>query len=911
MVRFFQAILFLLLIGSSAFAGNTGKLLGTVIDQSSGEPLPGANIIIEGTSLGASSDANGEYFVLNIQPGTYVVECSMIGYATKRVENVVINADQSRIINFQMSEETLELEQITVVADRPLVQKDLTASKKITSAEEIAALPVETFTDVMLTQAGVTQGAGGELHIKGGRSNEIAYLVDGVSVANPYSTNGLSVTVANNAIQEMSVVSGAFNAEYGNAMSGIVNLTTKDGGQKYKAFLSFYSGDFVSSHDDIFLNIDDIDAVANRNIEGTFSGPLSFLGSNDHTFFLSGRYSKSEGYLYGRREHLPSDSANFDLKTETISYKDDFSQIVTITRTYDEWYIELGGDNAIVPMNPSEGLNLMGKLKFKLTPNMTLRTQSLFNQGRSKSYSHLWKFNPEGLPTSRSWSAQNSLLFTHTLSPKTFYELKAAVNFQRSTTYLYEDPGDPRYVPTDKVQGSPAGVQFLFGGTSMGHSYSNSFTYLGKFDITSQVNNRHLVKAGLEARLYELDRENFTILYDRNRYKQPTVLGLDSPTHDAYVTYPRQMSAYIQDKIEYDDFIINAGLRYDYFFSDFDYAVDVLQPDGELKEAEHKHMVAPRLGASFPITATGIIHFSYGHFFQMPSLANLYVNPEFEVPVSGSFTFGNANLNPQKTVIYEMGLQQQISDRYAIDVTGFYKDIRDLLATQSLQFRALSGDIRNYSLYRNLDYANVKGLTLSFTKRMMGGDPVAANIDYTFQVAEGNDNDPSAFYFSNLSGQTAIRTIIPLDWDQQHVLNASVTVRPFQGFLVSAIGQMSTGYPYSPFLFNSTYDAEPNSDRKPTYKGVDLRMSYNFAFKDINYQFFVKIYNLFDSLNERFVFNDTGRAGYTFANRSADEPKELIEKYDTPGVHTYEEYITRPDFYRAPREIRVGMSIDL
>ncbi len=122
---------------------------------------------------------------------------------------------------------------------------------------------------------------------------------------------------------------------------------------------------------------------------------------------------------------------------------------------------------------------------------------------------------------------------------------------------------------------------------------------------------------------------------------------------------------------------------------------------------------------------------------------------------------------------------------------------------------------------------------------------------------------------------------------------------------------MSTGYPYSPFLFNSTYDAEPNSDRKPTYKGVDLRLSYNFAFKDINYQLFVKVYNLFDNLNERFVFNDTGRAGYTFANRSADEPQELIEKYDTPGVHTYEDYMTRPHYYRPPREIRVGMSIDL
>ena len=280
----FKVFFILFLSVTFVMAGNTGKIVGTVVDGQTGENLLGANIIIDGTTMGAATDIDGYFIILNVPPGKYNIECIMLGYATQRIENVSVQSDQTTQLQIKLSEETLELgEKITVVADRPLIQKDLTASKTITTAEEIEALPVETFTQVMLTQAGITQGADGELHIKGGRSNEISYLIDGISVANPYNTNGLAISVANNAIQEMSVVSGAFNAEYGNAMSGIVNLTTKDGSADYKAFISMYSGDYISSNKDLFLNVDDIDVLANSNIEGTFSGPLPF--GNNNVFF--------------------------------------------------------------------------------------------------------------------------------------------------------------------------------------------------------------------------------------------------------------------------------------------------------------------------------------------------------------------------------------------------------------------------------------------------------------------------------------------------------------------------------------------------------------------------------------------------------------------------------------------------
>jgi hypothetical protein len=897
-------ILFLVLLIGNLTAGNTGKIFGQVVDAATGEPLIGVNVVLVDQLMGASTDENGDFFILNILPGTYSVEFSYIGYQTMVIEDILIQSDQTTTVDAELREQIQELdEKIVVTAKRPLVQKDLTSSKSITTSEEIKTLPVETYAGIMLTQAGITQGADGALHIRGGRSTEIAYLIDGVSVANPFSTNGLATSISNHAIQEMTVVSGAFNAEYGNAMSGVVNFTTKDGTRDFETYLSFYSGDYVSSHDNIFLNIDDTNPFATYNAEGTISGPLSILGNNS-TFIVTARLSRSDGYLYGVREHLPSDSSNFEPKQHISVEKDEANFITTITYT-DDWYIENGGDGKIVSMNPSEGLNLLGKVKFQLAPGVTMRAQSILNTSEYKTFDHDYKYNPEGILNNYVTSTNNSLYLTHTLSKSTFYDFKIAFNTRDYKQYVYEDIN--KYTPTDLIKGDPGGNTFLFGGMERGRVFENSLTFLSKFDFTSQMNKKNLVKAGFEVRLNSLDRNSYYIAYDRNVYHQPTkVYG----TAGRYIRYPRQLSAYMQDKLEYEDMIINMGLRYDYFYSDAPYAIDELQPDGATRMADAKNMFSPRLGISFPITSEGIIHLSYGHFYQMPSLSTLYYNPSFYLPVSGTPLFGNANLNPEKTISYEIGLQQQFTPTIAINITGFYKDIRDLLAWQTITFDRLDGDRQTYRIRRNQDYGNVKGLTVTIEKRRTPSEPVAAKIDYTYQVAEGNDNDPAAFFYNSLSGQENIKEIIPLDWDQTHNLTASVTWFPVDQLTVSLIGKISSGYPYNPDFFDTNYDAFSNSDRKPTQKGVDLRVSYDFAIADYNYQLFLKVYNLFDTLNERYVFDDTGRSSYTFAYKSVQEPESFRKHYGEPGVHTYDEYNIRPAYYRAPREVRFGVSVN-
>lgn len=894
-----------LLYTSLALGGNTGKILGRVTDKNSGEALVGVNVFLVDQPFGASTDGAGEYFILNIPPGEYTVECSYVGYQKVQIQKVVVQSDQTTSLDIELSETVMELdEKIIVTAERPLVTKDLTSSKKITSAEEIKALPVETFSGIMLTQAGVTQGAGGELHIRGGRSSEISYMVDGVSVANPFATNGLGTSISNNAIQEMSVVSGAFNAEYGNAMSGIVNFTTKDGSKKFKSFLSYYTGDYVSSNNDIFTNIDDVSPFAKYNIEGTLSGPVSFLGKRNNTFFLSARYSDSEGYLYGVREHTPFDSANFEPKAYVIEEKDE-GTITKYTVYKDEWYIENNGDGKFVPMNPSKGLNLMAKLKIDLAPGVIMRLQSIFNDSERKSYSHRYKFNPDGVSTRYSNSSTNSMQLVHTLSNSTFYEMKFAYNYREYDRYVVENPTVDNFAPTNRIKGSPKSTTFRFGGMERNPYFEQSKTVLGKFDFTSQMNKKNLVKTGIEARINVLNQETYYVGYDRNLYQVPTKVNTGK-----YVRYPRQVSAYVQDKLEYDDMIINAGLRYDYFFSDAPYAVNELQPDGERKLAEAKHMWSPRLGISFPITETGIIHFSYGHFYQMPSMSSMYSNPNFIIPLNGTPTVGNANLDPEKTITYEFGLQQQLSSLIALNVTAYYKNVRNLLAWQTIKFQRLTGDEQNYRIRRNQDYGNIRGLEISLSKRAGQGENIAASIDYTYSVAEGNDNDPAAFFYNQYSGRESLKETIPLDWDQPHNLKGTVTYFPFKGAVFSMIGRLSSGYPYTPVVANSNYDSKPNSARKPMQKYVDIRASYEFKMANMKYQLFLKVYNLFDTLNERYVYNDTGRAGSTYLERSNQELPDFTKHYGEEGVHTYDEYIVRPHYYSAPREVRVGLSVN-
>lgn len=905
---------------ATVLAGTTGKIAGTIREAASGEPIVGASIILEGTLTGASTDVDGNFTILNVPPGTYTVVVSGVGLQKKRFTNVKVNVDFTTRLDVELASETIALETIEVRAEAPMIRRDLTSSHATIDAGAIQSLPVESVTQILSLQAGITQGAGGELHIRGGRSTEIQYTVNGVSIASPFD-NSRTVDIATNAIQELSVVSGTFNAEYGNALSGIVNTVTKEGGPTYRGTLSAYTGDRVSNRTDIWTNIDQVKPFSTSVAEGTLSGPIPGLGQT-LTFFFSGRADRERGWLYGIREHYPTDYV----------YKNPLNpndiQVITT------------GDSALVPMNSSWNVSATGKLAWTITPTIKVRYDVLYSQYEGQGYSHDLKYNPEANPTGYEWGFVNSLEFRHAVNPSTYYTLRGYLNINDARSYLYPllDAGgnpviysagsgidlatlhaDDRYQPDYKLN-TASSYTFLAGGTGGGHSYSRSYTYGGKFDILSQVNAQHELKLGAEFRLHRLLRESFTVFRDTVRYFTPTILDVTNPYHDRYSRWPVELSAYVQDKMEFQSLILNVGLRYDMFWSRSNYGTNDTYPspsdpsllpqidkESLLARSTPKHRLGPRIGVSFPITDRGIIHFSYGHFFQMPPFSYLYTNPDFKYSVaSGSPTFGNANLNPEKTVTYELGLQQQLTEDMSFTLTGFYKDVRDLLALQQIRVSGSS----TYYKYVNKDYANIRGITFSLGKRRTPGDLLAVTIDYTFQVAEGNEVNANAFFTDLSSGRQSEKVPVFLDWDQTHTLNGTVTIGEPNNWNVSVVTRLNSGLPYTPQVNEQTLYLVTNSERRPSVVTVDLLADKTFVVAGVNLTTFLKVFNLFDTLNERYVYNDTGRATYTLVAQQG--PAQYTDKLaqEVPGVHSAREYFVRPTYYRPPREVRVGLSLE-
>ncbi len=307
-VTLFVAVLSFLIAPEFVFAGTTGKIAGKVVDDKTGEPLIGANVSLLNTQLGASTGLDGSYFIINIPPGTYEVRVTYVGYQTVIEKNVGVDIDRTTTLNFKLSETAIQAQTVVVTAEQPRIIRDLTATSEQVSAAQIDKLPVEGLTDILQLQAGMTQDPQGNLHLRGGRSDEVQYIVDGMPVVSPFG-NGLAVDVQNNDLQQLQVISGTFNAEYGQAMSGIVNIVTKEGGDRLSGNVEAYTGEYGTSHTNLFYDINGQQPLGERYVQGNLGGPVPLI-SNTH-FFLSGRVTDEQGWLFGRRIHVPSDFGDF------------------------------------------------------------------------------------------------------------------------------------------------------------------------------------------------------------------------------------------------------------------------------------------------------------------------------------------------------------------------------------------------------------------------------------------------------------------------------------------------------------------------------------------------------------------------------------------------------------------------
>jgi len=875
----------LLLLQNIALAGTTGKIAGVIKDADTGEALPGAVVYLEGQNYGATTDVDGYYFILNVPPGSYTLVGEMLGYAKVQIQDLRVRIDQTTRQDMKLSSQAIEGQEVNVVADQPLIQKDVTASVATIGAEEIAALPVDDFNELVNIQAGVVDG-----HFRGGRLGEVAYLVDGIPVNDPYN-NSRGIEIENSSIQQLEVISGTFNAEYGQALSAVVNLVTKEGGKDYELNVNGFGGFFLTDNSEIFPNLDSFDGITARSLEASISGPVPGFGGNMR-FFATGRTLRSDGYINGIR---------------TFNTSDGYDPAVGILFNT--------GDSSFVPMNNFEENTFNGKLTYYITPSLKVNFGLLFADNFGRGYDHSFRFVPDGIKDNFRDNLNFNMVLNHGFSKNGYYTIRAARNMNQYVGYLYEDPFDSRYVIPE--QGQANGVNsFRTGGNQSDRYDRTTTTDVAKIDLRTQLTKEHFIGLGVEYKTHNIE-QFFTAFRSNNIAGAEGIIYPEafSVGQEDYEKKPTEISAYLQDKIEFQDFIMNIGLRYDYFDPNTLVPADLKDPNldflgqDNLRDIDPKQQISPRMSVAFPISADGVIHVAYGHFFQIPNFEFLYGGisdsagvTRFIIDLGADLNGprGNPDLEPQRTTTYEIGIKQGLNDLIAVELTGYYRDIRNLVDTEIIE--TYNG--AQYARFINRDYGNVRGVILGLDKRF--ANYWGGRVEYTYQYAEGNASDPRSVFFDNQSDppREPEKQLTPLDWDQRSTLNFSLNAGKPGNWTVGAIGRLGSGTPYTADL---TYIAAQvnfrNNRKKPMTYQLDLRAEKQFNFAGTRITGYVFAYNVLDALNENWVYGSTGEADRDL--NAIRNQGEII------GYNSIQDFVLNPTAYRPPREIRLGFSFGL
>jgi outer membrane receptor protein involved in Fe transport len=829
----------------AAWAGTTGQISGTVRDTKSGEPLGLVSISIPELKRGAVTDAQGNYFIVNLPAGKYTVRASLLGYVPQLRSEVEVFPDFVTKIDFTMESTVLQnVQEVEVKAERPLIQKDVTGTTKFLAGEEIRNQPLRGYQDAVAQQAGVVNfklnidneaNNQNTLIIRGGRPNEVAYYVDGFSQQDPLTGNSTTL-INNDAISEVVVQAGGFNAEYGRINSGVVNVVTREGGERYFGSIEGISDLFSVGADRRDNNIYSL----------ALGGPIAPNFKNG-SFYFSGERKYN-------RDRSPS------------SFTD---QVVYSLDPADNTFAD-----GILPSNSSASWSTVGKLSFKPSPLQSLKLGGTWNKEEWQQYLNAYRFNANHAPRYEDLNYSLYSTWNHSLSNRAYYEVKAnyfttertrgdGVHFDDLEGYA-RPAGNPRFDTNESIfwygdndvdgNGDPTGAhvfddllkrksrywgvavnysnqvsqnfQLKAGGDFQQHKlrYYNHYFPIqaygdynsaydagepytdsngnGTFDTgepftdTNIVNSNDADRYGYDALGNESDDgetfgdTNGNGTYDRGEpYNDSNGNGIyDSPLDEAKT--PKVASLYVQGKYERLGLVMNAGLRWDYLTPntkslrsestplDPDALNDSRLQESDLEDSKVYNRLSPRLGVGFPVSDQTLIHVNYGKFFQQPNLQDLYVSYAFlehKVRTGGYFVgFGNPNLKPEQTTAYELGFTHTPTENSRIQATAYYKDVKDLV-----EITNIPSSPNSFSSYRNRDFATIKGLDLAYTLRRVGFVSMGASYSLSWAMGTGSVSQTQRNIAWTASETPKIST--PLAFDQRHKVSANLDFRYQKG----------------------------------------------------------------------------------------------------------------------------------
>jgi len=769
-------------------AGTTGKITGYVTDSETGNPLPGANIVIEGSSMGAASNLKGYYAILNVSPGTYILKASMMGYEKVTVKNVVVKIDLTTEINIEMVPEVLDMEEVVVVAERPIVAQDVSNSQLNVESEKIESMPVTDVSEVISLQAGIEN-----MQIRGGSQREATFIVDGF-VQNDERSHQPYTVVGLNTVEEVKVQTGGFNAEYGNVRSGVINVVTKEGSR------SQYSGAFMIRYQ-----------PAGKKHFGI--SPYS-----ENSFFLRPYmdpeicYVGTDAWDSHTKKQYPSFQGWDAVSAQTITGDDDPENDMTpdAAKRLFEWQhrrhgviekpdyiadLAFGGpvpiiseqfgnlrfyasyrdlrEMFLVPLSRESYDENMGRIKITsdITDDMKLTLTGKYGETHSAS-PYNWTTTPTGDVIRSDYSVANyasssaEVLFVpawysptaiyrtilgvklnKVISSKTYYELRMQHNNNhyntyrmslRDTTKKYDIfPGPAQYLVDEAPYGywgyevGSIGDKIRLGGwMNLGRDKSNIATTNIRFDFVSQLNLHNEFKTGIDLIINNYDIKSFSSNPGMETWNREQI----------YEVAPYRFGAYVQDKLEYEGFIANIGVRLDYTDANREYydlepydefykrgKGNQLEEEAPSEDTQPKWALSPRLGISHPITLNSKLYFNYGHFRTEPSSTYRFRIQRY---YDGSVTsIGNPNLEQEKTVAYEVGYSHNLFNQILLNIAGYYRDVTNQIAW--IDYQNIDASVR-YSTPENNHYEDIRGFEITLDKR--SGKWFSGFVNYTYMV---------------------------------------------------------------------------------------------------------------------------------------------------------------------------------
>jgi hypothetical protein len=657
----------LIILFDLLFAANVGKIVGRITDLESGKPLIGANVIIEDIYQGSTTDESGDFSILNVHPGSYTISISYIGYEIVSQVGLKVNSDKTTHIDKALKKEVIKGSIVTVIAEAPLIDKSNTASKHIVTSEMIAKQPIQDIRDVLETQAGIFQNT-----FRGDSRAQSVFFINGISTnSGLFSDNFTGFNLS--AIQEISVMTGGYSAEYGEARAAVVNvvekmtthgihgtmLTRLRPAGKYHFGRNIYSRD---NHDITGYGIDYWTDQSENPISSYHQqDPQELLvmwEAQSNPDPVLGEYAKrdewsSETTLYGSLFK----GLNFLFSSRGKKGVGIFPQSIPYNREqniqgyldfnlFKKFQIRIGGF-----MGERETAITGGGSRYSNAADYLISnsTNSNFDSGElSEEYGHLGativagpydqnKYNPMGViydqfPELREWY-QAYIKFTLFLNQNSF------LKFNISQLSDAMDRSD-RYDSVPDSLWSRRDDTFLmvtnFRDQGYFHAWDRSKSKVKqiRLDYTNQYTKNQQIKLGLGWKKFDIDFEHFMASHEG---------GGRWNLNNVFQGKPHEGHFYLQDLIEYPEIILNLGFRIDYFNQNRNASANMFDPtasqtttpghdpfkpmgfpgEPETEPTEIQLKISPRLGLSHPVSDNALLHFSYGHFYQRPSWAKM------------------------------------------------------------------------------------------------------------------------------------------------------------------------------------------------------------------------------------------------------------------------------------------------